>query len=89
MMKIKIPTDFDFAHRGIEICKYRAGEEVETDDDELVDFVRSLSKKTPRKATSAVSAAPDSGASAVSAAPDAGTSTAPESEASAAADLAG
>lgn len=73
-MKIKIPTDFDFAHRGIEIRNYRAGEEVETDDDELVDFVRSLRKKTPREFASTAA--------------DSGTSVAPESETNAA-DLAG
>lgn len=36
-MQLKIIKDFDFAHRGVEIRSYTAGETIETDDAEFIE----------------------------------------------------
>jgi hypothetical protein len=35
-MQLKIIKDFAFAHRGVEVRSYAAGETIETDDAELI-----------------------------------------------------
>lgn len=47
-MKLKITQTFDFAHRGVEIKTYSAGEEIETDDAELIEVA--LAQKWATKA---------------------------------------
>lgn len=37
-MNLKIKTDFAFAHRGVEVKQYTAGEVVETDDAEMIEI---------------------------------------------------
>jgi hypothetical protein len=37
-MNLKIKTDFAFAHRGVEVRQYSAGDVVETDDAELIEI---------------------------------------------------
>jgi hypothetical protein len=37
-MNLKIKTDFAFAHRGVELKTYTAGEVVETDDAQLIEI---------------------------------------------------
>ncbi len=38
MMKLKITVEFDFAHRGVDVRKYPAGEVIEADDPELIEI---------------------------------------------------
>lgn len=36
-MKLKVKIDFSWAHRGIDVVNYTAGDEIETDDQDLIN----------------------------------------------------
>jgi hypothetical protein len=36
-MKLKIKQDFAFAHRGVDVRHYEAGQEIESDDADLIE----------------------------------------------------
>lgn len=40
-MKFKVKKPFSWAHRGVEIVNYATGEEIETDDADLIDVATS------------------------------------------------
>lgn len=35
-MKLKVKKDFSWAHRGIDVVEYKAGDDIEIDDDDLI-----------------------------------------------------
>jgi hypothetical protein len=37
-MRLQITETFKFAHRGVEVREYQAGDTVDTDDQELIDI---------------------------------------------------